>query len=127
MHKARLCLAMITSAALGASGCGDPLMTEPESMALEIVKSEVGRLQASFTVQVRAWDGQAAVSYRASACASSGDLFICMGGPFVENSVQASRVVQPISWTEEQCSYLIVFEASLPNGAKAEASHVTCS
>ena len=127
MHKARLGLAIISLAVLGAGGCGDPLATEPESMTLEIVKSEVGRLQASFTVRVAAWDGEAAVYYRASACASSGDLFICMGGPFVENSVQASRVVQPISWTEEQCGYLIVFEASLPNGAEAETSHVTCS
>lgn len=126
MHKALLGLTLIASAALGA-GCGERSTLEPESMTLRIVKSEVSRLQVSFTVRVSAWDGEASVYYRASACSSSGELFICMGDPFFENSVHAERVVQPITWTEQQCGYLIVFEASLPNGHQAEATHVTCS
>lgn len=127
MNKALLRLAVISSAVLSASGCMEPLALEPDSMTLEVAKSEISRLQVSFTVRVGAWDGEASVYYRASACAASGELFLCVSGPFVENSVTASRVVQPIRWTEQQCGHLIVFEASLPNGEKAEATHVTCS
>lgn len=126
MHKAFLRLVTISSLALGAGSCGEPPLA-PEPMTLEVAKSEVRRLQVSFTVRVSAWDGEASVHYRASACAASGEVFLCIGEPFVEKSVHASSVVQPISWTEQQCGYLIVFEASLPNGEKAEETHVTCS
>lgn len=127
MHRALLRLLMLCSAALVASGCREPLAPGPEAMILEVVKRDVGRLHVSFSAQVTGWDGKASIHYWASACASSGDLFICMGDPFVEDSVHASTMLQPITWTEQQCGYLIVFEASISNGEKEEATHVTCS
>ncbi len=57
----------------------------------------------------------------------SGDHFVCFGGPFFESAAMADEVVQPITWTDDQCGLLLVFQATLPNGDEGQASHVTCS
>lgn len=118
-------LLQLSALILLVSGCDDGLF-EPGPMSLEVSVRDVEELRASFAVRVLNWDGAAELHYQASACSPSGDIFICMGGPFFEKTVTAERVLQPISWTSEQCGFMVVFEASLPNGEKQEITHITC-
>lgn len=118
---------VLSLVATGIVGCSDASLMGPAAMSLEvdIVSSEI--FQVSFRASIANWDGQTEMQYRASACGASGDVYLCIGGPFVERTSKAERVVQPITWTKAQCGYLIVFEASLPNGESAELTHITCS
>ncbi len=109
-----------------ASACGDGALTEPQSMALEVAKRDVLAHRVSFTVRVINWDGSVPIEYRATACAPAGDFYMCVG-PFLESSVTAERFIQPVAWSDDQCGVLVVFQASLPNGAEEQVSHITCS
>lgn len=109
-----------------ASACSDGALTEPQSMALEVAKRDVQAHQVSFTVRVINWDGSVPIEYRATACTPAGDLYMCVG-PFLESKVTAERFIQPVAWGDDQCGVLVVFQASLPNGAKEQVSHITCS
>jgi hypothetical protein len=118
---------MLSLVAIGVVACSRDFVMEPQPMRLEVEKVNAQPFKVSFAARVVNWDGDTAIEYSASACSPAGDIFMCIGGPFVENSVVADRVTQPISWTEEQCGMLLVFGASLTDGEKVEVTHITCS
>lgn len=127
MRKVAIRTAMVSLVVMGLSSCSRDFVMEPQPMRLEVEKVGAQPFQVSFAARVVNWDGETAIEYSASACSPAGDIFMCIGGPFVENSVVADRVTQPISWTEEQCGMLLVFGANLKNGEKTEVTHITCS
>jgi hypothetical protein len=118
---------MVSLVVTGIIACSRDFVMDPQPMNLEVEKVDAQAFQISFAARVVNWDGETAIEYRASACSPAGDIFLCMGAPFLENSVVAARVTQPITWTEQQCGMLLVFDASLTNGEKAEVTHITCS
>jgi hypothetical protein len=127
MRNVAIRSAMISLVVTGIIACSQDFVMNPQSMTLELEKVDAEQFRVSFAVRVVNWDGETAIEYSASACSPAGDIFLCVGGPFVENSVVASRVTQPVTWTEEQCGVLLVFAANLTNGEQAEVTHVTCS
>ncbi len=127
MRNVAIRTAMVSLVAIGISACSRDFMMEPEPMRLEVEKVGAQPFQVSFAARVVNWDGETAIEYSASACSPAGEIFICMGGPFVESSVVSDRITQPISWTEEQCGMLLVFGARLTSGEKVEVTHITCS
>jgi hypothetical protein len=127
MRNVAIRSAIVSLVVTGVIACSRDFVMGPQPMSLEVEKVDAQLFQVSFAARVVNWDGETAIEYSASACSPAGDIFICMGGPFVESSVVADRVTQPISWTEQQCGMLLVFDASLTNGEKAEVTHITCS
>jgi hypothetical protein len=127
MRNVAIRTAMVSLVVVGVIGCSRDFVMDPQPMSLEVEKVGAQAFQVSFAARVVNWDGETAIEYSASACSPAGDIFICMGGPFVESSVVSDRITQPISWTEEQCGMLLVFGASLTNGEKTEVTHITCS
>lgn len=118
---------IVSLVAAAVIGCHEDLVMNPQPMSLEVEKTDAEPFRISFTVRVLNWDGETAIEYSASACSPAGDVFLCMGGPFVEKSVVAARVTQPVTWTEDQCGLLVVFDVSLGSGEQAELTHITCS
>jgi hypothetical protein len=127
MRNLAIRLAMVWLVVTGIIGCSRDFVMSPQTMNLEVEKVDVQPFRVSFAARVVNWDGETSIEYRASACSPAGDIFMCIGGPFVENSVVAERVTQPITWSQEQCGMLLVFDANLTNGEKAEVTHITCS
>jgi hypothetical protein len=127
MPKVAICSALVSLVVTGIIACSRDFVMDPQPMSLEVEKVDAQPFRVSFAARVVNWDGETPIEYSASACSPAGDIFICMGGPFVENSVVAQRVTQPITWTEGQCGMLLVFGANLANGDKVEATHITCS
>ncbi len=127
MRNLAIRLTMFWLVVTGIMACSRDFVMDPQPMSLEVEKVDAQPFRVSFAARVLNWDGETPIEYRASACSPAGDIFMCIGGPFVENSVVAERVTQPITWTEEQCGMLLVFGASLTNGEQAEVTHITCS
>ncbi|NIO30658.1 MAG: hypothetical protein GTN75_02525 [Gemmatimonadetes bacterium] len=127
MRKVAICTALVSLVVTGIIACSRDFVMDPQPMSLEVKKLDTQPLRVSFTARVVNWDGETPIEYSASACSPAGDIFICMGGPFLESSAVAERVTQPITWTEEQCGMLLVFGASLTNGEQAEVTHIACS
>lgn len=127
MRNVAICLAMAWLAVTGITACSRDFVMDPQPMSLQVEKTDTEPLRVAFAARVLNWDGETAIEYSASACSPAGDIFICMGGPFVKKSVVAERVTQPISWTGDQCGMLLVFGARLTSGETVEVTHITCS